>query len=351
MSGIARAFTTRKVKMSLDIAQEAKDRAAAKEKLAAAKEKAAAKERAIASMQRINASTKTSTKTSTKPASLTKPPPARSNSAATRSKISGPIELIHTTNMLSYNAPDLPRPSTSSQGSTKSSTHTDDDSDSAASTAASSPPTSPDVPSSELKRSSSSPEPNHLSTYFMPGTPVHIVPSTTPPPPAIPQRAPSHTKQASIDAVSRQRSNSIRMMKEPQTSNARSNSGFTRTLSTATASSARSQESARSQASSNPSNTSVATTAPSLSSAKPQLNTNQHPFGSELAQVTEIAEEFGVRDKLHIIDEEERELMARGLGIFSADDYLREIEDLRSIFFGGYKMASVVRPAPPPAWI
>jgi hypothetical protein len=340
MGTISRAFTTKKVKMSLELAQEAKLRAAAAKE---AKEKQADKERAAAAIQRTD--TTKPTPISTKPSSLTKPPPPN---VYTRAKISGPIELIHTTNMLSYNAPDLPRPSTSSQGSTKSSMHTDDDSDSSPGTAASSPPTSPDVASSELKRSSS-PEPNHLSSYFIPDTATQTATAPAPAPPAIPQRAPTHTKQASIDAIARQRSNSTRLLRESLSSSQRYNSSVTRSPSTATAASARSQESAKTHITT-PSITSVQGPAPPVSPPrKSQLGSNQHPFGSELAQVTEIAEEFGVREKLAAADEEELELTSRGLCKISADVYLRDIEDLWSLFFAEQKMMPM-QPAPP-TWI
>jgi hypothetical protein len=51
-----------------------------------------------------------------------------------------------------------------------------------------------------------------------------------------------------------------------------------------------------------------------------------HPFGKELAQVNEVAEEFGVTKPM--VDEEERILMAKGLQKFGAADYLAEIQGL-----------------------
>lgn len=65
-----------------------------------------------------------------------------------------------------------------------------------------------------------------------------------------------------------------------------------------------------------------------------------HPFGQELAQVTELAEELlssskaNVRAALKVIEEEEQELLSRGLHKFSADDYLSEIKGLASAIFG-----------------
>lgn len=52
-----------------------------------------------------------------------------------------------------------------------------------------------------------------------------------------------------------------------------------------------------------------------------------HPFGNELAQVSELAEEFGAKKNM-IVDEEEQELVSRGLLKFRAEDYLNEIHGL-----------------------
>lgn len=58
----------------------------------------------------------------------------------------------------------------------------------------------------------------------------------------------------------------------------------------------------------------------------------EHPFGHELAKVSELAEELGIKDKLQGMDDEEEQLMARGLRKFGADDYLAEIQELQSFF-------------------
>jgi hypothetical protein len=55
----------------------------------------------------------------------------------------------------------------------------------------------------------------------------------------------------------------------------------------------------------------------------------QHPFGNELAQVSELAEEYGIsEEKLSVADKEEQELRSRGLFKFCAEDYMSEIHDL-----------------------
>lgn len=52
-----------------------------------------------------------------------------------------------------------------------------------------------------------------------------------------------------------------------------------------------------------------------------------HPFGKELEQVNELAEEFGAGEAA-IFDEEEEYLASRGLIKFGAEDYLKEIQGL-----------------------
>jgi len=51
-----------------------------------------------------------------------------------------------------------------------------------------------------------------------------------------------------------------------------------------------------------------------------------HPFGKELAQVNEVAEEFSATQTL--LDEEEQELLNKGFKKFGVNDYLDEIADL-----------------------
>lgn len=62
------------------------------------------------------------------------------------------------------------------------------------------------------------------------------------------------------------------------------------------------------------------------------------PFSHELAQVSEIAEEYGIsKEKLAVVDEEEQELVSRGLFKFRAEDYMSEIQGLFSLAFGDSK--------------
>lgn len=53
-----------------------------------------------------------------------------------------------------------------------------------------------------------------------------------------------------------------------------------------------------------------------------------HPFGQELAQVTELAEEFSSKGQGRVIDEDEEFLESRGLMRFSANEYMMEIQSL-----------------------
>jgi len=81
---------------------------------------------------------------------------------------------------------------------------------------------------------------------------------------------------------------------------------------------------------------------------KPDIS-DGHPFGQELAQVTEIAEEFG--RKLDAIDEEEQELMHRGFCKLAADVYLRDVEALLSSFFNDRDSTPVRVPVTTAVWI
>lgn len=51
-----------------------------------------------------------------------------------------------------------------------------------------------------------------------------------------------------------------------------------------------------------------------------------HPFGKELAQVNEVAEEFGITSSL--LHDEEQDLINRGLCKFRVEDYISEIAGL-----------------------
>ncbi|KAI1498860.1 hypothetical protein F5X99DRAFT_411686 [Biscogniauxia marginata] len=272
--------------------------------------------------------------------------PHRSNTTAKgsgsiRTKISSPMELTHTTNMLAYNAPDLyPQPGSSPASSAKS----DDESSDSPSTTASSPPTSPDMPPTEER--TSSPGPNHLSCYF-------TVPSQKPAPnaseaPSIPKRAPSHTKKASFEnfanRFSPRNSNQSSMTASTKSSLALSRSSSTSTTATTISTGSYSHKPLTPTTPSTPSVTSPPPTRPSFRRPT-EYPDSQHPFGKELAQVSELAEELGIKEKLHV-DEEEQQLIAKGLCRFQPEDYLAEISGLMSTFF------RPERPAAPQAiWI
>lgn len=215
-------------------------------------------------------------------------------SGTIRHKISAPMELISTTNMLSYNAPDIfPKSSPVSSTASRSS-NSDDDSDRSVSTASS--PTT-DV-SSVGSRSPSlgSPEPNHLSCYFGQAPKDFALEEA----PVIPKRAPSHTKKNS-EILARKRSTS-RMSSPNQSISTRSSIN--------------------------------------MFSAASVDAPDSHPFGNELAKVTELAEDYGISQQtLAVVDEEEQELVSRGLFKFRAEDYMSEIQGLFTSAFGDVKPA------------
>lgn len=213
-----------------------------------------------------------------------------------RGNISGPVQLLSTTNMLAYDAPDL-----KTAGITSSSTvslQSADGSDASASpSTVVTPLTSPDGSSHEA--SPIDMEPNHLSDYFpkrsatVTSHPRSSTSSTsTDSAPLVPQRALSHTKR-SHQELARQRS--LSRLSGSQLNAVRTNTASIRST----------QELF-------------------------QATSAAHPFGKELEQVNEVAEEFGAT---HLLDEEGLLLQRKGLCKFTAADYQFEIEHLYGSIF------------------
>ncbi|KAL8941299.1 MAG: hypothetical protein Q9211_001872 [Gyalolechia sp. 1 TL-2023] len=217
------------------------------------------------------------------------------------SLISAPIELLSTTNVLALNAPDLHTSLINSPLSSTSSSA--DDSGASLIFSASSRSTSPET--SSLASSPSPVEPNHLTSYFKsPGRPFSAEPKEVRIP-AVPSRAKSHTKTAHQAAACR-RSNSTKM--QPPVA--------IHTLAI-------------------PARSSI-----DMFSGHPEPD---HPFGAELAQVNELAEQIHANEAI-VLDEEEQYLIENGLCKFSVDDYLCEIQD----YFEGHGNPSSLFNA---AWI
>ncbi|KAI1312326.1 hypothetical protein F5Y03DRAFT_390676 [Xylaria venustula] len=263
-------------------------------------------------------------------------------SGSIRNKISGPTELTHTTNMLAYNAPDLyPRTESSPASSSKSD---DESSLNSPSTATSSPPTSPEIPSGVLV--SDSPEPNHLSCYFTAPTQTPIASSREAP--SIPKRAPSHTKKASFENMANKHARYSNQ--SSKTVSTKASFTMSRSPSTSTSITSVSSVSHTQKASVNMPILSPTPTVPSSPTPRfrrpNDVAESQHPFGQELAKVSELAEELGVKDKLQGIDDEEEQLIAKGLRKFNAEDYLAEIHELLSTF-----IISEPAPSQQPVWI
>ena len=203
-----------------------------------------------------------------------------------RSQISPPVELLSTTNVLAYNAPDI-----YSDGS--------DNSDSSLGSLASSRGTTPET--SSIECSPSPVEENHLSSFFRTpcqplssiGSPRQSNASSDADAPSIPSRALSHTKK-SHQAVARKRSTSHTVPPVPSI----------------------------------PSPTKTQTSIDMFDKADVS-----HPFGAEITQVNELAEEIGAREML-VLDEEEQYLASHGLCKFGVQDYLDEINGLLGGGFG-----------------
>jgi hypothetical protein len=204
-----------------------------------------------------------------------------------RNMISLPTELISTTNVQALTAPDIRAVSTtSSSGDSVNSLNNDSDfstidrsflsSNNDDSSVDGSSPATPSTPAMDSARSFFDAKHTELG-------PVIIAPEGMPDVPAIPQRAPSHSKKAHVELS---RKKSIQRMSPPPT-----------TL-----------DKPRNRASND---------------APVDLD---HPFGKELAKVNEIAEEFGATSGL--MEDEEQELLNKGLHKFSVEDYINEIAGL-----------------------
>lgn len=221
-----------------------------------------------------------------------------------RDMISLPTELISTTNVQALTAPDIRSLSASSADSVSSGNDSDfftidrsflsqnsaDDSSIDGSS-----PATPITPAMES-----------TSSFFGAKSPVSgpivIASEAMPDTPALPQRAPSHSKKAHVELS---RKNLIQRMSPPPTQLVKP------TI-----------------------RTSTEILSPSLKS--------EHPFGKELAKVNEVAEKFGAVSTL--IEEEEQEILSKGLHKFSVDDYINEIVGLYGggVFEG--KLGTVANP-------
>ncbi|KAG0133200.1 hypothetical protein HOY82DRAFT_538312 [Tuber indicum] len=198
--------------------------------------------------------------------STTSPTEAQSKRGSiSKIQISAPLELISTTNMISYTSPSLrssishPSPSTSSISTSPTSSRFPPSSPSSSSASSNSGSdseiSSPDEPS---------PPPNHLSMYFPPAVPARSKSRRTVPPPP----PPAHPLPAPVAVLN--------LTRTPSRSQQKMHSRGVRA---------------------------------------------SNPFGVELAKVAEMAEDIGVQ----VRDAEEEFMMERGLQKFSANDYAAEI--------------------------
>lgn len=264
-------------------------------------------------------------------------------------KISAPVQLIHTTNMLSYDAPDIHKEPKTAASNSSMSLGSDGDSDHIH-TADTSPPTSPDTafPPGGDEDDEKLPVlgPNHLSCYF---TLPQASTADAPDVPSIPKRAPSHSnrsreplsRKASVPERLGRQASSSRLSEQSSRSVASKISGpFSRasnasTNTTASHHSVGAHQLPKTLAMSPPPVPLALANSAAVPHHKEPAAAN--PFGHELAQVTELAEEFAATAALksHVIaTEEEKEFAARGLHKFSPDEYVSEVQSLFTTFFG-----------------
>ncbi|KIW00989.1 uncharacterized protein PV09_07509 [Verruconis gallopava] len=290
-------------------------------------------------------------------------PPSPTRSASMRyskksvdiKKISGPVQLLSTTNMLTYNAPDVAviqaQRKASASVSSASSRASVDGSDASSTTSRSrdthltdassvgsiSPITSPmekkpayfeATPavkgSSTLRRSISTLEVRQKSlaeeNLFITDDSLHSES------PAIPQRHPSHSKKAHAELAKKRSIQAMSVSSTSSVSRAHSVTGA--------------RSASRERNSLDFFNGRIAADSEALNP-----NPQPHPFGKELEQLDEVAEEFNV-----VVSDAEREhdLLAMeqcGLMRFCAADYIAEIQPL----FSRYVHTQLS--APTVAWI
>ncbi|KAJ4984266.1 hypothetical protein SVAN01_10235 [Stagonosporopsis vannaccii] len=254
------------------------------------------------------------------------PMPSRSKSVKNptlqidRNQISLPVALLSTTNQLVYDAPDLATMDFAAMraASSSRSINSADDSDtsiSGRSRASSHVSRDTLTDASSVESSPTSPAPNHLSGYFPApnGKTLRKSASTnslsqlkehpsepTEPVPAIPQRALSHSKRAHVQLAQK------RSMQNLSTRG----SGV---------SSRGSLGSLREQRSSM-----------DMFNIAPVSEESAHPFGAELEQLNEVAEEFSGVARSAEEQADVDVMRSRNLATFCAADYLAEIEPLFS---------------------
>ncbi|KAH9840507.1 hypothetical protein Tdes44962_MAKER01707 [Teratosphaeria destructans] len=231
----------------------------------------------------------------------------RAGRPVNRAQISPPMVLVSTTNTLLHNAEHIPGTRVIeirhvSRSSAASSSGEDSDGSSNASTHSRTNTTLTDASSVDESPSPTLAEPNHLSCYFRPNVDTHSRHSSVHSPsareswdaPALPKRVPSHSKKAH-ESLHRKRS--VQRMLPPAIS---------------------ARESLRNSAQMHVEN-SPAVFVEAL---------KEGPFGRELAQLDEVAEEFGsvVRDAETEADM--KVIRNYGLAQYAASDYMAEIQGL-----------------------
>ena len=280
------------------------------------------------------------------------PPPVRSQSTKTvdRAKISSPVALLSATNNMVYDAPNLPAHTLASASPSS------DDSDHSASTLRSrasshrSNDTLTDASSVSSAASPKSPPPNHLSEYFAAANMAQTRRSATSHQkaihrkslssdatvPAIPDRALSHSKRAH-ERVAQKRS--MQNMRAPQSQAPHARDA------TRTPPHQHHHHHQPRQHHSHNSEQRLSADMFRAAAASPDEGGHHHPFGRELEQLNEVAEEFGgvVRD---VETEEDVAAMRRcGLAKYCAADYLLDLAPSYSNPFWP------VFAQPPMAWI
>jgi len=239
-----------------------------------------------------------------------------SNQRIDRNRISSPVALLSTTNMLSYNAPDI---ATMRHASSSSSTLSHSSAEESDHTLSSNRSRETLTDASSVDSSPTSPEPNHLSCYFPATQTPHRSASSgnlfrkselAESVPAVPERAVSRSRLAH-ERVAHKRS--LQNMKPPSSLHMRE------------------QRSSRERRT-------------SFDMFKSTVEEG-HPFGKELEQLNEVVEEFGGVVMDVKMEEDIASMSQKGLVKLCATDYLDEIQPLYSGLFESRYLST------PTAWI
>lgn len=242
-----------------------------------------------------------------------------------RAKISMPVALLSTTNMLSYNAPDIAtlRHPSGSSTSSKASTHSADDSDASAisgrSRSSSETSNGSVTDASSVENSPTWNTPNltkNLEYYF--------TENAKPPPAKAPRRSASSGNLQELKSAKLEGDSVPAIPERALSHSKRAHERLAQK---------RSLQNIGSRSSTRSSRSSLREHRTSADMFRGVIEEENHPFGKELEQLNEVAEEFGTVVASAELEADIAAIREHKLGQFCAADYLAEIQPLFSSRF------------------